>query len=47
MDKRTTESDSKYRHLEKKSTLEILTDINDEDKTVPHAIEKAIPQIEK
>lgn len=47
MENRTTESDSEYRHLEKKSTLEILTDINNEDKTVPHAIEKAIPQIEK
>ena len=46
MEFRTTESDSKYRHLERKTTLEILTDINSEDKTVPHAVEKAIPQIE-
>lgn len=46
METRTTESDSKYRDLEKKSTLEILIDINNEDKTVPYAIEKAIPQIE-
>ncbi len=46
MDNRITESDSKYRHLEQKSTLEILTDINNEDKTVPDAVEKAIPQIE-
>ncbi len=46
MEIRTTESDSKYRHLEKKTILEILTDINTEDKTVPHAVEKAIPQIE-
>lgn len=45
MDKRTTESDSKYRNLEMKSTLEILTDINTEDKTVPYAIEKVLPQI--
>lgn len=47
MDNRTTESDSKYRHLEEKSTLEILTDINNEDKTVPSAVEKCLPQIEK
>lgn len=47
MDNRITETDSKYRHLEKKSTLEILRDINTEDKTVPHAIEKSLGQIEK
>ncbi|MDF1694809.1 MAG: N-acetylmuramic acid 6-phosphate etherase [Saprospiraceae bacterium] len=47
MDKRITEQDSNYRHLEKKSTIEILTDINNEDKTVPLAIEKSLPQIEK
>lgn len=46
MENRTTESDSNYRNLEKKTTLEILTDINTEDKTVPHAIEKVLPQIE-
>ena len=44
--KKITESNSKYRHLEKMSVLEILTNINQEDKTVPTAIEKAIPQIE-
>lgn len=43
----TTESTSHYRHLEKMSTLELLTNINHEDKSVPLAIEKAIPQIEK
>jgi len=47
MDNRITESDSTYRHLEKKSTIEILRDINNEDKTVPHAIEKSLSQIEK
>jgi N-acetylmuramic acid 6-phosphate etherase len=26
---------------------EILTNINNEDKTVPHAVEKAIPQIKR
>lgn len=47
MDNRITESDSTYRHLENKSTLEILIDINNEDKTVPLAVEKSIGQIEK
>ncbi|WP_281987937.1 N-acetylmuramic acid 6-phosphate etherase [Aquimarina aggregata] len=43
---KTTEQSSKYNHLEKMSITEILTNINTEDKTVPNAIEKAIPQIE-
>jgi len=47
MDQRTTERDSLYRHLEKKSTRELLTDINNEDQTVALSVEKAIPQIEK
>lgn len=47
MDNRITEKDSKYRHLEQKSTLEILQDINNEDKTVPFAIEKSLDQIER
>ncbi len=42
-----TEQNSKYRHLEKMSTRELLTHINQEDKTVAFAVEKAIPQIEK
>lgn len=42
-----TEQPSQYRHLEKMSVLEILTHINEEDKKVPFAIEKIIPQIEK
>ena len=41
-----TESSSKYDNLEQKSILEILEGINTEDKTVPFAVEKAIPQIE-
>ena len=41
-----TESTSPYRHLEKMSVLELLTNINKEDATVPSAIEKVIPQIE-
>ncbi len=47
MDNRITESNSNYRHLEKKSTIEILRDINNEDKKVPFAIEKNLQDIEK
>jgi len=43
---KTTEQDSNYDHLEKMTINEILTYINTEDKTVPFAVEKAIPQIE-
>lgn len=43
---RITESDSKYRHLEKMAVIDILSNINAEDKTVPAAVEKVIPQIE-
>ena len=43
---KTTEQASKYEHLEKMSVHELLTNINNEDKTVPNAVEKAIPQIE-
>ena len=45
--KRTTESSSKYNSLEKMSTLELLSNINNEDKTVPLAVEKEIKSIEK
>ena len=44
---KTTEQESKYRHLEKMTVNEILTNINREDKTVTDAVEKAILQIEK
>ncbi len=44
---KTTEQDSNYRHLEKMSTHELLVNMNNEDKTVPIAVEKALPQIEK
>lgn len=43
----STEQPSLYRHLEKMSVQEIITHINDEDKTVAFAVEKALPQIEK
>ncbi|MCF8322727.1 MAG: N-acetylmuramic acid 6-phosphate etherase [Flavobacterium sp.] len=43
---KTTEQSSKYEHLEKMSVQELLLNINQEDKTVPLAVEKALPQIE-
>lgn len=43
---KTTEQESKYRHLETMSTLDLLSNMNNEDKTVPIAVEKALPQIE-
>jgi N-acetylmuramic acid 6-phosphate etherase len=42
----TTEETSHYDNLDKMSVKEILEGINNEDKTVPYAVEKAIPQIE-
>lgn len=42
----TTEKDSNYQNLDKMSVLEILSNINEEDKTVPLAVERVIPQIE-
>ena len=44
---RTTEQDSNYTDLDKMSTAELLHGINNEDKTVPLAVEKVIPEIEK
>ena len=43
---KTTEQTSKYEHLEKMSVKELLTNINQEDKIVPLAVEKSLPQIE-
>lgn len=45
--KKTTESASNYDHLEKMSTLELLENINREDRSLAHSIQKIIPQIEK
>jgi N-acetylmuramic acid 6-phosphate etherase len=42
-----TEQSSLYDNLEDKSILELLTGINNEDKKVALAVEKAIPRIEK
>ena len=44
---KVTEQTSSYRHLEKMTVEEVLININKEDKSVPLAVEKAIPQIEK
>lgn len=43
---RTTESESHYQHLEKMSVNDLLHNINAEDRSVPDAIAKALPQIE-
>ena len=45
--KKITEQASNYRHLEKMTIAELLTNINNEDQVVPAAVAKAIPQIEK
>src|SRR4051812_35900731 len=42
-----TEEPSPYRHLENMPVKEILRHINEEDKTVAPAVEKALPQIEE
>jgi N-acetylmuramic acid 6-phosphate etherase len=41
----STESTSSYDHLEKMSVQELLTHINNEDRTVPAAIQSEIPRI--
>jgi len=43
---KTTEAESNYDHLEQMSVNQILTNINTEDKSVPLAVERALPQIE-
>jgi N-acetylmuramic acid 6-phosphate etherase len=45
--KRVTEQESKYKDIDQMSVIEILKGINNEDKLVPLAVEKALPQIEK
>ncbi len=45
--KKITEMESHYHDLEKMSIHDLLVAINNEDKKVPYAVEKAIPQIEK
>ncbi|MBN8642172.1 MAG: N-acetylmuramic acid 6-phosphate etherase [Flavobacteriales bacterium] len=43
---KTTEQSSNYEQLEHMSVADLLSNINNEDKTVPIAVEKALPQIE-
>jgi len=44
---KTTEASSLYQNLELMNTKELLKNINEQDQTVPLAIAKAIPKIEK
>ena len=44
---KTTESESKYNHLEAMGISELLQNINNEDKTIAFSVEKSLPQIEK
>ncbi len=44
---RVTEQESNYKDIDQMSVMEILKGINNEDKGVPLAVEKALPQIEK
>lgn len=43
----TTESDSPYNNLENMGTAELISNINREDQTVPLAVCRALPQLEK
>lgn len=45
--KKITEESSNYRHLDKMSVSELLGYMNQEDQTVPLAVEKVIPAITK
>ena len=47
METRITEQSSLYHNLEKKSIGEIIRDINHENTSVPKAIDKALPYLEK
>lgn len=47
MNKKITEQDSRYDHLEKMDTGDLLRSINREDKSVPLAVEATIPRIEE
>lgn len=44
---RITETASNHNNLDQLSSRELLEKINQEDKTVPYAVEKCIPEIEK
>lgn len=47
MSSKITEQPSKYDDLEKMSIEDLLTAMNKEDKSVPVAVQKALPQIQK
>ena len=44
---KTTEQDSHYNNLEQKTIRELLETINNEDQSVPKAVAKVLPQIER
>jgi N-acetylmuramic acid 6-phosphate etherase len=44
--RKITEEESEYHGLEKKTVAELLQDMNTEDKMVPAAIEKILPEVE-
>ncbi|QDH78136.1 N-acetylmuramic acid 6-phosphate etherase [Echinicola soli] len=44
---KTTESSSHYDNLENMSVIELITNMNKEDQTVPKAVGKALPAIER
>jgi len=46
-DKTTEQQNQASKYIDQMSTSEILVTMNEEDKTVPHAVAKAIPEIEK
>lgn len=46
MTNRITESSSNYNDIDKMSTIELITNINNEDKTVAEAIKTILPEIE-
>ncbi|MEO6730544.1 MAG: N-acetylmuramic acid 6-phosphate etherase [Ferruginibacter sp.] len=45
--RKNTESPSHYNDLEKKSVIELITDINKEDQTIARIVKESLPQIEK
>lgn len=47
MFEKSTEKESKYQHLEKMSTLDLLQNINAEDHLVPATIKEVLPEIEQ
>jgi len=44
---KTTEQASNYNHLEKMTVTELLTNINNEDCSIPLAVKKVIPAVDQ